>query len=139
VLGVVMLAGCGLGAGPTPSAVKLVVTSGFGASTIRDWSSPRLGGEETVMSLLMRNTSVGTGDGFVQSIDGHAAGQQRGEPVGWFYFVNGVQAPRELRRRMSARVIAPGGTCTIGARARNRQRSWARFQRRSRRGSKVSV
>jgi hypothetical protein len=95
LLGVVP-AGCGLGAGSSPRGVQLVVTSDFGASTIGDWPAPRVSGEETVMSLLMRNASVGTSDGggFVQSIDGHAAGQQGYEPVGWFYFVNGVQAPK---------------------------------------------
>jgi hypothetical protein len=43
----------------------------------------------------MRNARVGTSDGggFVQSIDGLASGQLGGEPIGWFYFVNGVQAP----------------------------------------------
>jgi hypothetical protein len=90
------LAGCGLGAGNSPQRVALVVTRDFGASTIGDWSAPRVSGEDTVMSLLVRNASVGTSDGggFVQSIDGHAAGQQGSEPVGWFYFVNGVQSAK---------------------------------------------
>ncbi len=48
------------------------------------------------MSLLMRNRRVKTryGGGFVQSIDGHAGGTQGGEPIDWFYYVNGVEAPR---------------------------------------------
>jgi hypothetical protein len=88
------LAGCGLGAGNSPHDVQLAVTSEFGARTIRAWGAPHVSGEDTVMSLLMRNLSVDTSDGggFVQSIDGHAAGQQGGEPIGWFYFVNGLQA-----------------------------------------------
>jgi len=48
------------------------------------------------MSLLMRNASVTTryGGGFVQSIDGSASAQQAGQPVDWFYYVNGVEGPR---------------------------------------------
>lgn len=91
-----LLAGCGLGAGSTPSGVALTVTSDFGARLVHAWSAPRMSGEETVMSLLMRNARVGTNDGggFVESIDGRSSEQSEGEPVGWFYFVNGVLAPR---------------------------------------------
>jgi hypothetical protein len=48
------------------------------------------------MSLLMRNHRVKTryGGGFVQSVDGHSGGTQGGDPVDWFYYVNGVQAPK---------------------------------------------
>jgi hypothetical protein len=95
VLGVLTLTGCGLGAGPAPSAVHLTVTRGFGAATLRSLGAPRVRGQETVMSLLMRNATVSTryGGGFVQSIDGLSGGQEGGEPVDWFYYVNGVEAP----------------------------------------------
>lgn len=48
------------------------------------------------MSLLVRNHSVHTrfGGAFVQSIDGSSGGQQHGEPTDWFYYVNGVEAPK---------------------------------------------
>jgi hypothetical protein len=90
------LAGCGLGAGPAPTGVQLTVTREFGASALRQSSAPQVHGSETVMSLLMRNAQVATrfGGGFVQSIDGHSGGQQAGEPIDWFYYVNGVQAPK---------------------------------------------
>jgi hypothetical protein len=47
------------------------------------------------MSLLMRNAAVTTryGGGFVQSIDGFSGGHEAGQPVDWFYYVNGVEAP----------------------------------------------
>ena len=47
------------------------------------------------MSLLMRNYMVSTkyGGGFVQSVNGHSGGHVNGEPVDWFYYVNGVEAP----------------------------------------------
>jgi hypothetical protein len=91
----VALAGCGLGAGPAPSAVRLTVTSDFGAHVVRSWSAPQVRGQETVMSLLMRNAAVTTryGGGFVQSIDGLAGGHEEGKPIDWFYYVNGVEAP----------------------------------------------
>jgi hypothetical protein len=90
------LAGCGLGAGPTPGGVRLDVTRGFGADPLLSWRAPRAHGEETVMSLLLRNATVATryGGGFVESIDGRSGGDEGGQPVDWFYYVNGVQAPK---------------------------------------------
>ncbi len=90
------LTGCGLGAGSAPSAVRLLVTRDFGTSVVRSWSAPQVHGEETVMSLLTRNVQVGTryGGGFVQSIDGLSGGQEGGQPVDWFYYVNGIEAPK---------------------------------------------
>jgi hypothetical protein len=46
--------------------------------------------------LLMANDAVGAvSDGhIVQSIDGVSGGQEAGEPVNWFYYVNGVEAPK---------------------------------------------
>ena len=88
------LGGCGLGAGPAPTAVQLVVTRDFGARVLRQSGAPRVNGQETVMSLLMRNDNVSTrfSGGFVQSIDGLAGGREGGRPVDWFYYVNGEQA-----------------------------------------------
>jgi hypothetical protein len=48
------------------------------------------------MSLLQRNYEVKTryGGGFVESVSGHAGGTQAGEPIDWFYYVNGVEASK---------------------------------------------
>lgn len=94
LLGSLALVGCGLGAGPTPGAVQLTVTRGFGESELGLPGPLKVSGQETVMSLLMRNYTVATrfGGGFVQSINGLAGGTEGGEPVDWFYYVNGVQA-----------------------------------------------
>jgi hypothetical protein len=91
-----MLASCGLGAGATPSALHLTVTQGFGAVAIGRQGPPKVRGQESAMSLLMRNHRVKTryGGGFVHSIDGHSGGTRRGDPVDWFYYVNGVEASR---------------------------------------------
>ncbi|HYM44966.1 MAG TPA: DUF4430 domain-containing protein [Solirubrobacteraceae bacterium] len=94
---VLALAGCGLGAGPAPSSVELTVTRDFGAHVVRVWSAPRVRGQETVMSLLTRNATVTTryGGGFVESVDGlSGGGESGGRPVDWFYYVNGMQAPK---------------------------------------------
>ncbi len=97
MLSVPALVGCGLGAGPVPRSVTLTVTRNFGAQVVRSWSAPKLAGQETVMSLLMRNTDASTrfGGDFVQSIDGFSAStSSSGAPVAWFYYVNGVSAPK---------------------------------------------
>ena len=90
------LAGCGLGAGSAPSGVQLTATREFGAVPVGRQGPPRLRGQETVMSLLIRDHRVKTryGGGFVQSIDGLAGGTRGGEPIDWFYYVNGVEAPK---------------------------------------------
>jgi Domain of unknown function (DUF4430) len=90
------LAGCGLGAGKAPGAVQLVVTRDFGGAVLHSWRSPAVVGQETVMSLLVRNATVSTrySGGYVQSIDGLSGGSEGGRSVDWFYYVNGVEAPQ---------------------------------------------
>ncbi len=92
-----LLAGCGLGAGKTPGGVQLTVTRDFGAHVVRTFSTPQAHGQETVMSLLSRNATVATrfAGGFVESIDGSSGGgEEGGRPRDWFYYVNGVEAPK---------------------------------------------
>jgi hypothetical protein len=86
------LAGCGLGAGSTPTSVSLLVTQGFGAQTVVSDSRPKIVGADTVMRMLQRNATVATryGGGFVESINGLSGGGSSD----WFYYVNGVQAPK---------------------------------------------
>jgi uncharacterized protein DUF4430 len=93
---VLSLGGCGLGAGSAPTAVQLLVTRDFGAQVLHRSGAPKVVGQETVMSLLMRNDAVSTrfGGGFVQSIEGLSGGHEAGEPVDWFYYVNGVEATK---------------------------------------------
>jgi hypothetical protein len=96
VLVAAALAGCGLGAGKAPGGVQLTVTRDFGAQVLGRAGAPRVNGAETVMSLLQRNDKITTkyGGGFVQSIAGLAGGQTGGDPVDWFYYVNGIEAPK---------------------------------------------
>jgi len=90
------LAACGLGAGPTPGNVAVTVTAAFGQRQLPAPATLKVVGQETVMSLLERNYNVGTSYGgkFVQSIEGLSGGSEGGEPVDWFYYVNGVEAPK---------------------------------------------
>src|SRR6202034_83429 len=84
-LSAVVLSGCGIGPGAAPTAVQVVVTRDFGSQVLQQAGGLKVAGQETVMSLLMRNYKVATkyGGGFVQSIDGLAGGQEGGEPVDW--------------------------------------------------------
>jgi hypothetical protein len=90
------LAGCGLGPGRAPTDVRLEVTQDFGAHTVLRAGAPRVRGQETVMSLLMRNSKVDTryDGGFVESIDGFSGGHDGTDPVDWFYYVNGAEATK---------------------------------------------
>jgi hypothetical protein len=92
----VLLAGCGIGPGKTPGAVQLTISRDFGAHPVSELPAPKISGSDTVMRLLERNASVQTryGGGFVQSIDGFAGGRAAGRPVDWFYYVNGIEAPK---------------------------------------------
>ena len=88
----VLIAGCGLGAGPGTSDVTLTVTHGFGTAQLGSVTDKRVPGSETVMRMLERSFHVSTryGGAFVESIDGHSGNSSRSD---WFYYVNGVQAP----------------------------------------------
>jgi hypothetical protein len=73
--------------------VNLRVTQAFGARGLGAVSARHVPGSETVMRMLERSFRIRTryGGGFVQSIDGHAGDGARTD---WFYFVNGVLAPK---------------------------------------------
>jgi hypothetical protein len=89
----VAVGGCGLGPGPGTSNVTLTVSRGFGATRIGQVSVARVPGSETVLRMLERHFRVSTryGGGFVESIAGLSGSPAH---VDWFYYVNGVEAPR---------------------------------------------
>jgi Domain of unknown function (DUF4430) len=86
------LAGCGLGPGAGTADVSMIVTRGFGASSMGTETEHKVPGSETVMRMLERSFRVQTryGGGFVQSIDGRSGDSSRHD---WFYYVNGIEAP----------------------------------------------
>ena len=88
-----LLAGCGLGAGPGTKNASLLVTADFGAKVYGSAVQKRVPGSETVMALLERHFKVTTsyGGGFVDSIAGHHGNSAH---RAWFYFVNGIEAPK---------------------------------------------
>jgi len=90
------LGGCGLGAGSTPGAVRMTVTRGFGAEVLHAAPHPKISGQETVMSLLLRNYGVHSryGGAFVEGIGGVDGGEAHGHPYDWFFYVNGVEAQK---------------------------------------------
>jgi hypothetical protein len=85
--------GCGLGPGAPTKGVSLTVTGGFGARHVSTVSRSKVPGSETVMRMLERSFKISTryGGGFVESINGLAPS---GGHSDWFYYVNGVQAPK---------------------------------------------
>lgn len=86
-------AGCGPGPGARATGVGVRVTTGFGAGSVKAVTDAHAPASQTVMQALQRSFAVTTryGGGFVESIDGHAGS---GDERDWFYYVNGVQAPR---------------------------------------------
>lgn len=76
--------------------VLLTVTRDFGATTVLERTTDDLPAAETAMRLLQRNAEVTTryGGGFVQCVDGLCGGDEGGRREDWFYFVNGIEAPK---------------------------------------------
>ncbi len=71
------------------------ITDGFGAEGLRDSEISSVPAGETVMRLLERRYDVETeyGGGFVESLEGLAAGDDRdGHEVDWFFYVNGIES-----------------------------------------------
>lgn len=92
-----LVAGCGVGAGDSVGGVSLIVTRDFGRTDLQGSPAEVLApGGETAMRALQRSFDVRTryGGGFVQTIAGVSGGRRRGRPFDWFYYVNGVEAPR---------------------------------------------
>jgi hypothetical protein len=104
LLAALVLAGCGVGSAPT--AVQLVVTRDFGSHLLHSNGSLKAGANETVMDLLQANDAVHTVSGghIVEGIDGISSGQEAGQSLDWFYYVNGVEAPRGA----AATAVNPG-------------------------------
>ncbi|HMJ01520.1 MAG TPA: DUF4430 domain-containing protein [Conexibacter sp.] len=88
------LAGCGLGAGERDTNARVLVTRDFGTRELGARIVQDAPSSETVLRLLERNFDVETryGGGFVQSIEGVSGGREDGDPVDWFFFVNGVES-----------------------------------------------
>ncbi|HWF53489.1 MAG TPA: DUF4430 domain-containing protein [Solirubrobacteraceae bacterium] len=89
----IAIAGCGLQGlqpGKGSSHVSVTVTRDFGTAQVGSGTLHADPSGETVMGLLQRffRVQTGYGGGFVEAIDGVAAG---GVHRGWFYYVNGVQ------------------------------------------------
>jgi uncharacterized protein DUF4430 len=92
---VLVLAGCGVGAGEeTGGAVTVTVSQDFGRDRLAPTSRRTARQGETVMRLLQRSFDVSTryGGNFVQEIDGVSGGREDGRRVDWFYYVNGIES-----------------------------------------------
>jgi uncharacterized protein DUF4430 len=94
LLGALLAAGCGFGAGETTDQVTLTVSRDFGRARLEPVKTGKARTGDTVMRLLERDFDVQTryGGGFVQEIDGISGGLEGGRQVDWFYYVNGIEA-----------------------------------------------
>ena len=88
--------GCGPGAGKDTAAVRLRVTRDFGAVAVTETAVTKVPASETAMRLLAREAQLKTryGGGFVQCVKDLCGGRRGGRNYDWFYFVNGVEAPK---------------------------------------------
>jgi len=93
--GGVAAAGCGLGPGASVGPVALLITRDYGQQRLGQRQVSDVKESDTVMRVLDRSADITTryGGGFVQSIDGLAAGSSGGRPEDWFFYVNGVESP----------------------------------------------
>jgi hypothetical protein len=104
VLATLLLGGLGISAAPT--AVQLLVTRNFGSEQLSGNGPLKASGHETVMSLLRAHDTIDTisGGHIVEGIDGVSSGVHAGHPENWFYYINGVEAPKGA----SATGVNPG-------------------------------
>lgn len=90
IVAVIVLGGCGLGAGTRNAS--LLVTRDFGTHTVGQVTQRHVPGSETVMQMLERSFRVRTRyGGFVESINGLSTAFPR---LHWFFYVNGVEAQK---------------------------------------------
>ena len=117
------------GSGQHAGDVSLLVTRGFGSQVIASKPDAKVVGADTVIRMLERNARVATrySGGFVESIDGVSGGAGSD----WFYYVNGVQAPKGAAETKLHAAITCGGTATPGQPPSRSRRSSARSPSRS--------
>jgi len=97
----VMAPGCGLGAGKqTQGGLEMLVTEDFGYTVIGKKKVKQFRSSDTVMRLMQKSFKVKTryGGGFIQSINKRSGGIRKGRNFDWFYYVNGVLAPKGAKQ-----------------------------------------
>ena len=91
------LAGCGLGAGRAPSGVQLLVTPRLRRErAARDERAPgaRAGDGDEPADAQLRGEHALLRAASCRASTGSPAGSEGGQPVDWFYYVNGVEASK---------------------------------------------
>jgi len=84
----------GCGQGSSDASVALTVTRDFGARTLVELDTVRIGGSDTVMGVLDRNATAGgrLDERLVQEIAADAGRRRGGRPVRWSFYVNGIES-----------------------------------------------
>jgi hypothetical protein len=99
LLGLALAAGCG-GIEKSGGPVTVTVSQDYGETRLAPSVDKNAKSGETVMELTRRSYDVVAGAAAIQEIGGVAAGREHGKPVGWFYYVNGIEATRPAQRKL---------------------------------------
>lgn len=88
----VVLSGCGLGAGSQEGSAELLVTRDYGSDVLVEQTLGDLTESEDAIRVLDDNADVETryGGAFVQSVDGIDGGTPGRRSYDWFFSVNGI-------------------------------------------------
>jgi hypothetical protein len=91
-----LAAGCG---GSSDTSVTVTVSRDFGAASVAPTRRGTTKADQTVLDLLEQKYTIRTGGGNPQEIEGVSSGEQDGRKVGWFYYVNGIEATQAAAQR----------------------------------------
>jgi hypothetical protein len=98
-IGVLALLAASCGGSAGGGTVTVTVSRDFGAARIAPTRSGTTKVDTTVMDLLQHSFTVKTEAGNPQEIDGVSGGKENGRAVGWFYYVNGIEADQAAAQR----------------------------------------
>jgi hypothetical protein len=93
-----VLAGCGGGGSGGP--VTVTVSQDYGRDQLAPEATAAAKSGDTVLKLTQRSFDVVAGNDAIREIDGVSSGREDGKPVGWFYYVNGIEASGPAARRL---------------------------------------
>jgi hypothetical protein len=94
------VAACGGSSGA--SKLSVTVTQDFGRSSVAPTRSAPFAGDLTAIGLLQSQFTVKAGADSVQEVEGVSGGEADGQRVGWFSFVNGVEADKPGKDKLSS-------------------------------------
>src|SRR5690242_19084390 len=91
LLPLTLLAACG-GIEHAGGPVTVTGSQDYGRTQLAPPTMATAKSNDTVMKLTQRSFDTVATPQAINEIDGVAAGSEDGKPVGWFYYVNGIEA-----------------------------------------------